>query len=128
MADKVLLVCSSSPAKVRRAISAFRTTLPFKITTWICCARPETCQNSKNGREVRQHLVFPKRHELYCRSPSLGQSRSGTVCGGCRTLVPGAWQDTGQGFCPALPGRRILVFNENADCAFLSLPFLWSFT
>jgi hypothetical protein len=25
-------------------------------------------------------------------------------------------------------GRRILVFNENADCAFLSLPFLWSFT
>jgi hypothetical protein len=24
--------------------------------------------------------------------------------------------------------RRILVFNENGDCGFLSWPFLWSFT
>lgn len=128
MPDKVLLVCSSTPVTVRKAIERFPNDAAFQhYDLDLLCTVGDLAEFEK-GTRVRQLLVFPKRREylaaarlwaqivreryavivvLWCMEPS-------------RTLA--------KVFALLCLGRRILVFNENADCAFLSLPFLWSFT
>ena len=128
MANKVLLVCSSTPARVRRAIERFPNDAVFQhYDLDLLCAAGDLPELEK-WTQVRQRLVFPKRREyadaallwtqvvreryavvvvLWCREPG-------------KTLA--------KAFALLCFGRRVLVFNENADCAFLSLPFLWSFT
>jgi len=78
--------------------------------------------------QVRQLLVFPKRREYWAAvrlwAHVVRERYAVVVVLWC--MEPG--KTLAKAFALLCFGRRVLVFNENADCAFLSLPFLWSFT
>ena len=77
---------------------------------------------------IRQLIVFPKRHEYVAAARLWAR----VVRERYRVVVVLWCMDPGRRlpkiFALLCLGRRILVFNENGDCAFLGLPFLWSFT
>jgi hypothetical protein len=82
----------------------------------------------EKGTHVRQLLVFPKRREYAAAARLWAQivRERYAVVVVLWCMEPG--KTLAKVFALLCLGRRILVFNENADCAFLSLPFLWSFT
>jgi len=128
MADKVLLVCSSTPARVRKAIERFPNDAVFQhYDLDLLCTAGDLAELEK-GTRVRQHLVFPKRREYAAASRLwahvVRERYAVVVVLWC--MEPG--KTLAKAFALLCLGRRVLVFNENADCAFLSLRFLWSFT
>lgn len=128
MADKVLLVCSSTPANVRRAIERFPNDAAFQDYHLDLLGTAGDFPELEKGTQVRRRLVFPKRREVAAAARLwahvVRERYSVVVVLWC--LEPG--KTLAKVFALACFGRRLLVFNENADCAFLSLPFLWSFT
>ena len=127
MADKVLLVCSSTPANVLRAIQRFPNDAVFQDYELDLLCTTGDLAEFETWAQIRQRLVFPKRRNYSAAArlwSRVARERYAVVvvlwC-----LEPGK---TLAKFFPLLClGRRVLVFNENTDCAFLSLPFLWSF-
>ncbi|MCI0423070.1 MAG: hypothetical protein L0387_39960 [Acidobacteria bacterium] len=126
MAEKVLLVCTSAPANVRRAVERFPNDAVFQhYELHLLCTAGDLSELA-NGLNVREFLVFPRRKEyvaafrLWLRI--LRERYAVVVVLWC--MEPG--RALAKCFALACNGRRVLVFNENADCAFLSLPFLWS--
>jgi hypothetical protein len=125
--NKILLVCSSSPANVRRAIERFPNDAVFQDYRLDLLCTAADLPEVEKWTDVLQHLVFPKRHE-YAEAARLWaqvvQERYAVVvvlwC-----LEPG--RSLAKAFALVCLGRRLLVFNENADCAFLSFSFLWAF-
>jgi hypothetical protein len=82
----------------------------------------ETCT------QVRQLLVFPKRREYWAAARLWAH-----VVRERYAVVVVFWcMESGKTLAKAFAllclGRRILVFNENGDCGFLSRAFVWSFT
>ncbi|HEU0006390.1 MAG TPA: hypothetical protein VFS12_10410 [Terriglobia bacterium] len=128
MADKVLLVCSSTPARVRKAIERFPNDAVFQHYDLDLLCTAGDLPELEKWTQVRQRLVFPKRRE-YADAALLWtqvvrERYAVVVVLWC--MEPG--KTLAKAFALLCFGRRVLVFNENADCAFLSLPFLWSFT
>jgi hypothetical protein len=76
----------------------------------------------------RQLLVFPKRREYWAAvrlwAHVVRQRYAVVVVLWCME----SGKTLAKLFAMLCLSRRILVFNENGDCAFLSLPFLWSLT
>ena len=128
MADKVLLVCSSTPARVRKAMERFPNDAAFQhYDLDLLCTAGDLAELEKETR-VRQHLVFPKRREYAAAAHLWAQvvRERYAVVVVLWCMEPG--KTLAKAFALLCLGRRVLVFNENADCAFLSFPFLWSFT
>jgi hypothetical protein len=126
--DKVLLVCSSTPARVLRAMERFPNDAAFqRYDLDLLCTAGDLAELEK-GTHVRQLLVFPKRRECVAAARLWAQvvRERYAVVVVLWCMEPG--KTLAKVFALLCLGRRILVFNENADCAFLSLPFLWSFT
>ncbi len=128
MTDKVLVVCSSSPANVRRAIERFPNDAAFQDYDLDLLCTAGDLPEVEKWTQVRQHLVFPKRHEYAAAARLWAQ-----VVRERYAVVVVLWcMEPGRSLVKAFAlvclGRRLLVFNENADCAFLSVPFFWSFT
>lgn len=128
MADKVLLVCSSTPERVRNAIERFPNDAVFQhYDLDLLCAAGDL-PGLEGCIRARQRLVFPKRREYAAAfrlwAQVVRERYAVVVVLWC--MEPG--KTLAKVFALLCLSRRILVFNENADCAFLSLPFLWSFT
>jgi PAS domain S-box-containing protein len=124
MPEKVLLVCTSSPAKVRRAIERFPNDPVFVDYQLDLLCKGGELADYQNWPVVRQLLPFPKRTDyLSAFRFWLRMIRERYA------VVVVLWSlDPGRGlsklFALLLNGRRILIFNENLDCAFLSLRFM----
>jgi len=128
LTDKVLLVCSSTPARVLKAMERFPNDAAFQhYDLDLLCPAVDLAELEK-GKRVRQILVFPKRREYVAAAllwaKVVRERYAVVVVLWC--MEPG--KTLAKVFALLCLGRRILVFNENVDCAFLSLPFLWSFT
>jgi len=128
MADKVLLVCSSTPANVGRAIERFPNDAVFQHYDLDLLCTAGHLPELEKWTQVRQRLVFPKRHEYAAAIRLWSQvvRERYAVVAVLWCMEPG--NRLAKSFALLCLGRRVLVFNENADCAFLSLPFLWSFS
>ena len=128
MTSKILLVCSSSPANVRRAIDRFPNDAAFQNYGLDLLCTAADLPEVEKWTDVRQHLVFPKRDQYAAASRLWAQvvRERYAVVVVLWCLEPG--RSLAKAFALVCLGRRLLVFNENADCAFLSLSFLWSFT
>jgi hypothetical protein len=127
MADKVLLVCSSTPANVRRATQRFPNDAVFQDYDLDLLCTAGDLPELEAWTQIRQRLVFPKRNN-YSAAARLWSR----VVRERYAVVVVLWcLEPGKTLAKIFPllcfGRRVLVFNENTDCAFLSLPFLWSF-
>jgi len=126
--DRVLLVCSSTSANVRRAIERFPNDAVFQHCDLDLLCTAGDLPEVEKLTQFRRCLVFPKRRDrvaaarLWARI--VRERYAVVVVLWC--LEPG--RTLAKLFALLCLGRRLLVFNENADCAFLSLPFLWSFT
>jgi hypothetical protein len=126
MAEKVLLVCSSTPANVRKAIDRFPNDAVFQDYDLDLLCTAADFPEFEKWAGVRQRLVFPKQREVGAAArlwANLVRERYAVVvvlwC-----LEPG--RTLAKAFAFLCLGRRLLVFNENADCAFLSVRFLSS--
>ena len=124
MPEKVLLVCTSSPANVRRAIERFpRDPVLVDYQLDLLCKGGEL-PDYQNWPSVRQVVPFPKRTDYLAAFRFwLRMVRERYA------VVVVLWcLDPGRGlpklFALLFNGRRILVFNENLDCAFLSSRFM----
>ena len=127
MADKVLLVCTSTPARVRKAVERFPNDAAFQHYDLDLLCTAGDLAEVEQGTRVRQLLVFPKRRQ-YGEAARLWahvvrERYAVVVVLWC--MEPG--KTLAKAFALLCFGRRVLVFNENADCAFLTLPFLWAF-
>lgn len=128
MAERVLLVCSSAPANVRKAIERFPNDAAFEdYHLDLLCTAAEFPEFEK-WDQVRQRLVFPKRRDIAAAARLwvhvVHERYAVVVVLWC--LDPD--KTLAKVFAVMCLGRRLLVFNENVDCAYFSLPFLWSFT
>lgn len=128
MVNKVLLVCSSTPSMVRRATERFPNDTVFQNYDLDLLCTAGDVPELETWTQVRQLLVFPKRREYWAAVRLWTQ-----VVRERYAVVVVLWcMESGKTLAKAFAmlclSRRILVFNENGDCAFLSLPFLWSFT
>jgi hypothetical protein len=126
--NKVLLVCSSSPANVRRSIGRFPNDAAFQDYDLDLLCTAGDLPELEKWTEVRQHLVFPKRHEYTAAARLWARIVRERYC-----VVVVLWclepgRSLAKAFALGCLGRRLLVFNENTDCAFFNMPFLWSFT
>jgi hypothetical protein len=128
MADRILLVCSSTPERVRQAIERFPNDAVFQHHELDLLCLAGDLPELEKWSGIRQCRVFPKRRELAAAARLWAQvvrERYAVVivlwC-----LEPGRM--LAKAFALLCLGRRVLIFNENADCAFLSWRFLWSFT
>jgi hypothetical protein len=127
MPDKVLLVCSSTPANVLRAIQHFPNDAVFQDFDLDLLCTAGDLPEFETSTQIRQRLVFPKR-DNYSAAARLWSR----VVRERYAVVVVLWcLEPGKTLAKIFPllclGRRVLVFNENIDCAFLSLAFLWSF-
>jgi hypothetical protein len=127
VADKILLVCTSTPARVRKAIERFPNDAAFQQYDLDLLCTAGDLAELEPGTRVRQLLVFPKRRHYGAAMrlwTHLVRKRYAVVvvlwC-----MEPG--KTLAKVFALLCFGRRVLVFNENADCAFLTVPFLWAF-
>jgi hypothetical protein len=127
MADNILLVGTSTPARVRKAIDRFPNDAAFQSYELDVLCTAGDLAELEQGVPVRQLLVFPKRGQygsaLRLWAQLVRERYAVVVVLWCmepeKTLA--------KAFALLCFGRRVLVFNENADCAFLTLPFLWAF-
>jgi hypothetical protein len=128
VANKVLLVCSSAPQRVRAAMERFPNDTVFHHYDLDLLCTAGDVRELETSTQIRQLLVFPKRREYGAAARLWAQ-----VVRERYAVVVVFWcMESGKTLAKAFAmlcfSRRILVFNENGDCAFLSLPFLWSFT
>src|SRR5262245_13551865 len=127
MPEKVLLVCTSMPANIRKAVGRFPNEVTFQqyVLDLLCTSKDLT--EFADWPSVRQVLVFPKRKaygeafQLWLRI--LRQQYDVVVV--FWSMEPG--RALAKAFALFCNGRRVLVFNENVDCAFLSFSFVVSF-
>jgi hypothetical protein len=127
MPEKVLLVCTSVPANVRRAIARFPQHQVFSNYELDLLCQGREFAEFQSWQNVRRVLVFPRRRE--CATAirlwwKIVRERYSVVAV-LWCLEPERW--LANAFALLSMGRRILVFNENLDCAFLSPSFLLSF-
>jgi hypothetical protein len=128
VANKVLLVCSSTTERVRKAIERFPNDAVFQhYDLDLLCTAGDLAELEK-WNQVRRRLVFPKRREYAAAarlwSQIVRERYAVVVVLWC--MDPG--KTLGKAFALLCLSRRVLVFNENIDCSFMTLPFLWSFT
>ena len=126
MPEKVLLVCTSTPANVRKAVGRFPNEVTFQRYALDLLCTSGDLMEFENWPGVRQVLVFPNRKaygaafQLWIRI--LRQRYDVVVV--FWSMEPG--RALAKTFALVCNGRRVLVFNENIDCAFLSFSFLMS--
>ena len=121
MPEKVLLICTSTPVNIRKALGRFPNEVTFQqyVLDLLCTSRD--LMGFADWPGVRQVLVFPKRKaygaafQLWMRI--LRQRYDVVVVFWC--MEPG--RALAKAFALVCNGRRVLVFNENIDCAFLFL-------
>jgi len=126
MPEKVLLICTSTPVNIRKALGRFPNEVTFQqyVLDLLCTSRD--LMGFADWPGVRQVLVFPKRKaygaafQLWMRI--LRQRYDVVVVFWC--MEPG--RALAKAFALVCNGRRVLVFNENIDCAFLSFSFAMS--
>ena len=128
MASKVLLVCSSTPERVRKAIDRFPNDPVFQNYSLDLLCTAGDLPELEKWTQVEQRLVFPKRRD----APAAARLWA-HVARARYAVVVVLWcldpdKALAKAFALLCLGRRVLVFNENIDCAFLSFSFLWSFT
>lgn len=128
MTKKVLLVCSSTPERVRRAVERFPNDSVFQHYELDLLCTTGDLPAFEKWSQIRRRLVLPKRRQ-YAAAARLWAE----VVRERYAVVVVLWcMDPGKtptkAFALLCLGRRILVFNENGDCAFLSPRFVWSFT
>lgn len=127
MGNKVLLVCTSTQENVRRAVERFpndHVFLDYELDLLCLAAEADGFRPWPN---LRRLLIFPKRKQVAAAFRlwrNLVRERYSIVAV-LWCLEPG--RSLAKAFALMALGRRILVFNENLDCAFLSLSFLHSF-
>jgi hypothetical protein len=124
MPEKVLLVCTSSPANVRRAIERFPQDPVFLDYQLDLLCPSGDLPDYQSWTNLRQLLPFPKRGSYWAAfrlwARLIRERYAAVVVLWC--LDPG--RRLSKLFALVCNGRRILVFNENLDCAFLSFGFL----
>jgi len=112
MVTRSLLVCSSTPANVRRAIERFPMTPSFSITTWILlCTAGEFPELEKSTQGPTASGLSEASRKLRLRRGFGLKSFQERLCRGRRTLVPGAGRMLAKVFALLCLGRRLLVFN-----------------
>ncbi|MEW5975185.1 MAG: hypothetical protein AB1898_05185 [Acidobacteriota bacterium] len=123
MAERVLLICTAAAPKVNRALQVLREKVVRDASVDLLCTLTDLPPFEGRG-DLQQRIVFPPRSDwkealrLWAR---LFRERYEVVailwC-----LEPGRLR--AKLFALICPGRRMLVFNENLDCDYLSLRFL----
>lgn len=123
MPDKVLLVSSSTEPNVCKALLTLKTHLFPSSRLDLACSLAEL--SFFEGRtELHQIFVFPHRRDFSMASRLLSR-----VWREKYDVVAVLWCLDASRFRPKLfallcGGRRLLVFNENLDCDYLSPKFL----
>ena len=127
MPEKVLLVCSSNSTNFRKAVNCLSTRPIFdKPELYFLCSLNDL-QDLRQIQEAKKIWVFPHRRDLW---NGIGlwlkifkQRYDAVVVFWC--LDRGRLLQ--KIFALTLGIQRILVFNENLDCAFLNFSFLKRF-
>jgi hypothetical protein len=123
MAEKVLLVCTSTASNVRKAIGVLKGVLYRSPQIDLLCKSSELAEYEKE--EPLQNIwVFPKRQEYRAALKLWRRIRKESY-----DVVAVLWcQDTerAKAKCFALlcGGKRLLIFNENLDCEYLKTSYL----
>src|SRR5215510_9863613 len=123
MPEKVLLVSSSTETNVNTALLALKSRLfPDPQLDLLCSLAELSCFEGRT--ELRQILVFPHRRDL-----SMALKMLYRVWREKYDVVAMLWCLDAHRFRPKLfallcGGRRLLVFNENLDCNYLTPKFL----
>jgi hypothetical protein len=123
MAEKVLLVCTSSESNVAKALKVLKERLFQNSELDFLCTATESSYLETKG-DFRQGFVFPGRYDF---GAALELWRR--VTRQKYDVITVLWcMDLGRFrsklFALCCGGRRILVFNEHLDCDYLSLRFL----
>lgn len=123
MAERVLLVCTSTASNVRKAIGVIQNVLYRSPQIDLLCKSSELAEYKKE--EPLQNIwVFPKRQEYRAALKLWRRIRKESY-----DVVAVLWcQDTerAKAKCFALlcGGKRLLIFNENLDCEYLKTSYL----
>ncbi len=127
MSEKVLLVCSSNSTNFRKAVNCLSTQSIFdKPELDFLCSLGDL-QDLRQIQEAKKIWVFPHRRDLWN-----GMRLWRKIFKQRYDVVVVFWcLDTGRLlqkiFSLSFGIQKILVFNENLDCAFLSFSFLKRF-
>ena len=124
MGENILVICSSTPSNVAGAIRRLPQDTLFPQAQ-IDLLSPAADLPSYHGwRAIRQVLVFPKRRDWKgaCRLWWRLRRQRYAVVVVLWCLERG--RNRQKAFALLAPARRILVFNENLDCAYLRPRFL----
>lgn len=123
MAERVLLVCTSTASNVRRAIGVLKTVLFQSPQIDLLCKSSELAEYEK--KEHLQNIwVFPNRQEYRAALKLWRRIRKESY-----DVVAVLWcQDAehakAKGFALLCGGKRLLIFNENLDCEYLKTSYL----
>ncbi|PYV40943.1 MAG: hypothetical protein DMG06_18670 [Acidobacteria bacterium] len=123
MSEKVLLVSTSTEPNVNMAVRILKDRLFRNIPLDVLCTLADLHQ-FENRADFRQVYVFPHRRDI---GSALNLWRR--ILREKYDVVAVLWCLDQQRIRPKLfalgcGGRRLLIFNENLDCAYLSLRFL----
>jgi ADP-heptose:LPS heptosyltransferase len=123
MAEKVLLVCTSTTSNVSRAVGVLRQKAFQSPQIDLLCRALELPDYEKNPN-VRHVLVFPHRQEYWAALKLWGQilRERYNVVAVLWCLDPGRFK--AKLFAFLCGGRRLLIFNENLDCEYLKPRYL----
>jgi hypothetical protein len=123
MAEKVLLVCTSTVSNVRKAIGILMSVGFRSYRIDLLCKSTEIPEFEK--KEPIQHVwAFPNRQEYSAALKLLSQIRKEKY-----DVVAVLWckdAERAKAKCFALlcGGKRLLIFNENLDCEYLKTSYL----
>lgn len=123
MAERVLLVCTSTASNVRKAIGVLKGVLFRSSQIDLLCKSSELAEYEKE--EPLQNIwVFPNRQEYRAALKLWRRIRKESY-----DVVAVLWcQDAerAKAKCFALlcGGKRLLIFNENLDCEYLKTDYL----
>lgn len=124
MPEKILLVCTSTASNVKRALQVVRQLYREPQVDLLCTRADLTSYETGAFDSVHQRWVFPARSAVAGAIALLNRLwlKNYDVVGVLWCLDPG--KRAAKAFAFLCGGRRLLVFNENLDCDYLSAAFL----
>jgi hypothetical protein len=126
MPEKVLLVCTSTEEKIKRAVTVIRERVFLAPQLDLLCTLKDLPVFEKASL-IQEVIVFPPRHRFDAVFRLWMRIRRERYCAVAVLWCLDPGRTRPKLFALLCGGDRLLVFNENLDCDFLSISFLWRF-
>lgn len=123
MAERVLLVCTSTISNVTRALGVLHDSLYRSPRIDLLCNAAELLDYEGQPR-IQNVLVFPHRQEYWAALQLCRRIRKSSYDVVAVLWCQDAERASSKAFALLCGGKRLLIFNENLDCEYLKPSYL----